>query len=120
MAKLARQRGRQREKSLSDFARELERKGESETSSDKPQKPENTGLEERGVPAGDTRVTDTNEAEDVVVSDDEDDFETELKRKETEKTNISDPCKCRRRTLPSATAPDGTFAEDYIGVAVRM
>ena len=66
------------------------------------------------------RVTDTNEAGDVVVNDDEDDFETELKRKKTEKNNISDQRKSvRRRTLPSNTAPD-TFTEDYIRVAARM
>jgi len=42
--------------------------------------------------------TDTNEAEDVVMSDNKDDFGTDLKRKKTEKNNISDP---RRRKTTS-------------------
>ena len=75
--------------SWSDFARELGLEDESETSSDKPQEPGVTGPEERGVPdRGDSRVTDTDEAGGVVMSDDEDDFETEWKRKETEKQHL--------------------------------
>ena len=74
--------------SWSDFARELELEKESETSSDKPQEPDNTGREERGAPVGDSRVTDTDEAGGVVMSDVKDDFKTEWKRKETEKLHL--------------------------------
>ena len=54
------------------------------------------------------------------MSDDKDDFETEWKRKETEKQHLSSAQDERCHTLPSAIAPDGTLAEDYIGVAVGM
>ena len=55
------------------------------------------------------------------MSDDKDDFGTDLKRKKKEqKQHLRSEQDEQRRTLPSAMHEECTFAKDYIGDAVRM